>query len=106
MTLASDDIRIRARRRDAFTEITVLMPHPMETGLRLDGSGALLPAHHITTVRVTLAGRTVLEARLTMAVSRDPLFGFRCRGGQAGDVVAASWTDNRGGQRSAQTQVV
>lgn len=80
--------------------MTLLMPHPMETGMRKDDSGAFVPAHYITDVQVTAADRVVLQARLSQAVSQDPLLSFRYRGGQLGDRLQVRWTDSRGEQRS------
>jgi sulfur-oxidizing protein SoxZ len=96
----SQPIRIRARVRDGVTEALVLMPHPMETGMRMSETGSLVPAHFITDVRVSVAGRTVLDARMSFAVSRDPLLAFRFRGATAGDVITVAWTDNRGERRT------
>lgn len=96
----SDPIRIRARLKDGIVEATVLMPHPMETGLRKDASGSFVSAHYITDVSVSVAQRTVFEARMSMAVSQDPLLSFRFRGAQTGDRIVVAWTDNLGEQRS------
>jgi sulfur-oxidizing protein SoxZ len=96
----TDPIRIRAKAKDRVTDVVVLMPHPMETGLRKDAAGALIDAHYITEVQVSVAGRTVLEAQMSIAVSRDPLMSFRFRGGQAGDPITVTWTDNRGNRRT------
>ena len=93
-------IRIRARAALGQTDVTLLMPHPMETGMRKDDGGQFVPAHFITDLQVTAAGRVVLQARLSQAVSRDPLLSFRYRGGQAGDRLQVRWTDSRGDQRS------
>jgi sulfur-oxidizing protein SoxZ len=101
----ADPIRIRAKTKDAVTEVLVLMPHPMETGLRKNDAGALIDAHYITDVRIAVAGRSVLEARMSMAVSRDPLVSFRFRGGQAGDRISVTWTDNKGDQRTDETVI-
>jgi sulfur-oxidizing protein SoxZ len=96
----NDPIRIRARRDQGATLVQILMPHAMETGLRHDEAGTLVPAHHITDVAVTLAGRTVLAVRMGIAVSRDPLLAFRLAGVQAGDVLRVTWTDSLGRTRS------
>jgi sulfur-oxidizing protein SoxZ len=96
-------IRIRARVKDGITDVLILMPHPMETGLRKDATGDFVPAHFITDVHVTAAGRTVLQARMSMAVSQDPMLSFRFRGGRSGESVSVHWTDNRGQQRSDST---
>jgi sulfur-oxidizing protein SoxZ len=99
-------IRIRARAVQGHTEVTLLMPHPMETGMRKDDSGAFVPAHFITDLQVVAAGRVVLQARLSQAVSQDPLLSFRYGGGQPGDRLQVSWTDSRGDQRSDEVSVI
>ena len=98
-------IRIRARAAQGHTEVTLLMPHPMETGMRKDDSGRFVPAHFITDVQVVAAGRVVLQARLSQAVSEDPLLSFRYRGGQPGERLEVRWTDSRGDQRSDEVSV-
>jgi sulfur-oxidizing protein SoxZ len=72
----------------------------MESGFRRDDAGELLPAHFITTVRISVAGRSVLEATMSPAVSQDPLLSFRFRGGNAGDRIRVAWIDNKGHQRA------
>ncbi len=102
----SDPIRIRARLKDGIVEMTVLMPHPMETGLRKDAAGSFVAAHYITDVSVSVAQRTVLEARMSIAVSQDPLLSFRFRGAKVGDRILVAWTDNVGERRSDHGVVV
>src|SRR5262245_23056158 len=104
--MTAQPIRIRARLRERMTEVRVLMPHPMETGLRVDEGGQLVPRHHITDVNVTLGARTVFSARLSFAMSRDPLITFRFDGAEVGQRLRVTWTDNRGEQRSDETVIV
>jgi sulfur-oxidizing protein SoxZ len=89
-------IRIRARIRNGITDVMILMPHPMETGLRQDESGTTKPAHFITRVLVTVAEHTVFSARMSFAVSQDPLMNFRFSGARAGERLRVAWTDNQG----------
>jgi sulfur-oxidizing protein SoxZ len=98
--VAALPIRIRARAKDGMTDVTILMPHPMETGLRRGSDGKLVPSHFITDVSVNVAGRVVLEAKMSQAVSADPLLSFRFRGGQAGQLISVRWADNQGRQRT------
>jgi sulfur-oxidizing protein SoxZ len=100
MAPMSEPIRIRARLKNDLTEVTVLMPHPMETGLRVAPSGSAVPAHFINQVDVWAAQRKVFSARLSIAVSRDPLLSFRFRGGAVGEPIRVTWRDSRGEQRS------
>ncbi len=95
----SEAIRIRARLKNDLTEVTVLMPHPMETGLRVEPSGSPVPAHYITDVEVWAGQRKVFSARLGIAVSKDPLLTFRFRGGALGEPIRVAWRDSRGEQR-------
>jgi sulfur-oxidizing protein SoxZ len=99
-------IRIRAKSKAGITEVLVLMPHPMETGLGVDAEGRGLQAHHITDVKVALGDRTLLQAQLSIAVSKDPLIAFRFKGGQPGDRISVSWTDNRGDRGTGDVSIV
>lgn len=99
----AEAIRIRARLLEGSAEVRVLMPHPMETGLRKDAAGQPMPAHYITDLQVSCAGRVVLQARMGFAVARDPMLHFRFRGARAGDRLVVSWTDNRGDSRRDET---
>jgi sulfur-oxidizing protein SoxZ len=94
-----DPIRIRAQAKDGGTDIHVLMPHPMETGFRKDEGGEFITAHYITDVEILVAGRTVLKATLSRAVSEDPLLFFRIKGGQPNEPVRVSWVDSWGERR-------
>lgn len=93
-------MRIRAQIRGDVADVRLLMPHPMETGLRRDDNGALVAAHHITEVVATVGARTVFAAKLGFAVSRDPLLAFRFSGARAGQHLHVRWTDSRGESRS------
>ena len=102
----SDPIRIRARSKGDLTEVMVLMPHPMETGLRMSpAAGAAPPAHFITDVQVWAGTRQVFAARLGIAVAKDPLLTFRFRGGSPGESIRVTWKDNRGEQRSGEALI-
>ena len=89
-------MKMRATSQGGVTEIRVLMAHPMETGQRKDASGKLVPMHFIQNVTVKLNGKTVVEAQISQAVSRNPVFSFRVKGGAKGDKVEVSWLDNHG----------
>ena len=101
----SEPIRIRCLLRGDVAEVTVLMPHPMETGLRVGEAGTLVPAHHITDVAVTLAGRSVFAASMSFAVSRDPLIAFRVGGARTGEYLRVTWRDSNGDTRADETVI-
>jgi sulfur-oxidizing protein SoxZ len=101
----SEPIRIRCRLRGDVAEVQVLMPHPMETGLRVDEAGARVPVHHITDVAVTLAERSVFAANMSFAVSRDPVIAFRVGGARAGERLRVTWRDSNGDSRADETVI-
>ena len=101
-----DPIRIRAQLKDGITEVHVLMPHPMETGMRQDDAGQFVAAHFITDVQVRIAGREVLSATLGRGVSADPLLHFRLKGAAAGERISVAWVDSRGERRSDESVIL
>ena len=92
----ADPMKIRTTVGAEFTEVRVLMVHPMETGQRKDSSGKLIPVHFIQEMSVKVNGRTVIDGQISQAVSRNPVFSFRLKGGKAGDKLEIAWLDNRG----------
>ncbi len=103
--MAAGPMKMRATANGGVTEIRVLMTHPMETGQRKDGEGKLVPMHFIQNLTVKLNGRTVVEGQISQAVSRNPVFSFRVKGGAKGDKVEVSWIDNKGEANRAETAV-
>jgi sulfur-oxidizing protein SoxZ len=96
---------MRATLGQGFTEVRVLMTHPMETGQRKDSDGKLVPLHFIQNLSVKVNGRPVVEAQISQAVSRNPVFSFRLKGGAKGDKIEVSWLDNQGETNSTDAAV-
>lgn len=101
----SDPMRIRAQFAAGSTTVRVLMSHEMETGLRKDAAGQLVPAWFIQHVQARLNGQTVLTAQWGPSVAKNPFLQFNLRAAKVGDKVAVSWTDNRGDQRTDEATV-
>ena len=99
----ADPMKARATLQGDTGEIRVLMNHPMETGLRKDGSGKIVPLHFIQNVEVKVNGRTVMDGQISQGVSRNPVFSFRVKGVKAGDKVEVSWVDNKGDTNKTET---
>ena len=93
-------MKIRAASKDGVTEVKVLMSHEMETGQRKDASGAVVPAWYITEVNASYKGKPVLKAEFGPAVSKNPYLAFKFKGGDKGEKVVVSWTDNKGDTRT------
>jgi sulfur-oxidizing protein SoxZ len=89
-------MKMRATLGPAYTDVRVLMSHPMETGQRKDADGKLVPAHFIQNVVVKVNGKVVVDAQISQAISRNPVFSFRLKGGAKGDKIEVSWLDNKG----------
>ena len=98
-------MKMRATAQGGVTEIRVLMAHPMETGQRKGPDGKLVPTHFIQNVTVRMNGKTVVEGQISQAVSRNPVFSFRVKGGNKGDKVEVSWIDNKGDSNKTETTV-
>lgn len=94
------EIRIRAIERDGIVEVKALMSHPMETGLRKDSNGNLVPAHFIKEVTCRLGERVVMKAEWGTAISKNPYVSFKFKGAAKGDTLTLSWVDNNGDSAS------
>jgi sulfur-oxidizing protein SoxZ len=101
----ADPMKIRAGLKGDIADVRVLMNHPMETGQRKDGSGNLIPIHFIQEIAVKLNGKTVIDAQISQAVSRNPVFSFRVKGAKAGDKLEISWLDSKGERNSTETSL-
>ena len=83
-------MKMRATLSGGHTDLRVLMTHPMTTAQ----SGQ--PLHFIQNITVKQNGKPVVEAEISQAVSRNPVFSFRLKGGAKGDKIEVSWLDNKG----------
>jgi sulfur-oxidizing protein SoxZ len=92
-------MKMRATISGGNTEVRVLMTHPMTTAQ----SGQ--PLHFIQNVTVKHNGRTVIESQISQAVSRNPVFSFRLKGGAKGDTIEVNWLDNKGETNKIETAV-
>ena len=96
--------KIRAKAVDGIVDFRMLMRHEMESGLRKDKTGEMVPAWFIKEFRVFLNNEAVLIGYIGPTVSKNPY--FKCNfAGKAGDTVKVSWIDNRGVKRVDQDLV-
>ncbi|WP_426993642.1 thiosulfate oxidation carrier complex protein SoxZ [Methylomonas sp. CM2] len=98
-------IKIRSRALAGFWEIRILNQHPMENGRNRDTDGALIPAHYIQTLTLTLNGTPTLSVNMAGSVSKNPFFVFRLRA-SIGDRISVMWLDNLGNQDRVEHQLV
>lgn len=88
-------IKIRSQRFAEYTEIKLLISHPMENGRNRDANDQLIPAHFIRELTIELNNKTVISANLGGSMSKDPFFSFRLKSTVAGDRLRVRWLDNR-----------
>ena len=88
-------IKVRSLRQADYTEIKILIAHPMENGRNRDPqTNQLIPAHFIRQLELALNDSVVLTANLGGSVSKNPFFTFRLKSTKAGDRLSVSWRDN------------
>lgn len=75
----ADPMRIRARAADGIVDARVLMAHEMETGIRKDSAGKLIPAWFIQEVVCQLNGKPVMTAQWGPAISKNPFHSLKPR---------------------------
>lgn len=93
-------MRIRAVLEGDKVEVKILIRHDMETGLRKDTTGQLVPPHFIQTLTVKYEDRMVLDTVMGISVSKDPFLSFSFKGGEKGGKLSVTWVDNIGDTRT------
>ena len=93
-------MKMRATLGSGFTDVRVLMSHPMATEQQTKGK-----PHFIQSITVKVNGKTAVESQTSQAVSRNPVFSFRLKGGAKGDKIEVSWLDNKGETNQTETAV-
>ncbi len=93
-------MKMRAMLAGGYTDVRVLMSHPMETEQQSKGK-----PHFIQNITVKVNGKPVIEGQISQAVSRNPVFSFRLKGGAKGDTIEVSWLDNKGDTNKTETAV-
>src|SRR5690242_15013028 len=84
----------RVKRGDII-EIKTLIQHPMETGYRLDKTGAKIPRDIISRFTCTYNRDEVFRAELFPAISANPFIAFSTVATESGELVF-SWIDDNG----------
>ena len=82
-------------RKGETVDVKTLVSHIMETGLRKDASGKLIPRMIINTFRCELNGKFVFGCDLESAVSANPYFEFKFKPTESG-VLKFTWIDDEG----------
>ena len=88
-------------KRGEIIEIKTLIAHPMETGYRLDSTGAAIPRDIISRFVCSYNGEEIFRAELFPAIAANPFIAFFTTVTESGELVF-NWTDDHG---QTQTEV-
>ena len=91
----AEPMKIRASMAGDAAEVKCLMNHPMETGLRKDKQGELIPRQIINKFVAMFEGEEVISVDIDPAVSANPYFEFDMTVPGPG-TVRFEWTDDDG----------
>lgn len=83
----------RSPKKGEIVTVRAMVQHPMETGLRKQASGDLIPRKIVNKFEATLNGKPVLAWNLETGVSANPYLEFRFKAEEAGDLKMV-WTDD------------
>jgi sulfur-oxidizing protein SoxZ len=103
--MSKSSIKIRAKVKKGEATVKCLISHPMETGLRKDKSGKLIPAHFIQEVVCEHDGKTVMNAQWSGTISKNPFLSFEFTDAKVGDTIKVSWVDNTGKSDSTEDKM-
>lgn len=102
----TSSIKVRSLHQADYTEIKILIAHPMENGRNRDPlTKALIPAHFIQQLELSLNDTIVVTANLGGSVSKHPFFTFRLRNTEVGDRLSVTWRDNLGASDSMEHMI-
>lgn len=85
----------KSAEKGEIVTIRTLLSHPMESGLRRDPSGAVIPRHIIRRFRCALDGAVVFAVDLEPGIAANPYFAFTLRAERSGTLVF-TWSDEDG----------
>ena len=92
----------RVAKRDEVFQVRSLISHPMETGLRHDDSGQLIPRRLINKFSCRYNDVVVFSADLHEGVSANPYLSFFVRATESG-VLHFLWEEDGGAVFSLQS---
>ncbi|MBV8510683.1 MAG: thiosulfate oxidation carrier complex protein SoxZ [Xanthobacteraceae bacterium] len=82
-------------KKGEIIQIKTLVQHPMETGLRKDPDGKLIPRKIINKFSCTLNGKPVFSADLEPAIAANPYLEFTAKVDESG-TFKFTWVDDDG----------
>jgi sulfur-oxidizing protein SoxZ len=86
-------------------EIRTVITHVMETGLRRDAEGKVIPRHIVNAMSVLYRNKSVFSADLNASTSANPYIAFWLKVIEPGPLVV-TWTDDTGKTVSETVDIV
>ncbi len=97
--MATPKPRIKLDKKEAkkgdLVEVKALVSHVMETGLRKDADGNVIPRKILNKFICMVAGKQVFAADFETSISANPYIQFKFRAEESGSVVL-TWVDDDG----------
>ena len=87
-----------------LVEIKTFFTHLMESGLRYDTDGKIVPRLIVNSLAVTYNDKPVLNARLEPAVAANPYMAFFLKVEEAG-TLKFTWTDDNKQSWTAESKI-
>ena len=91
-------------KKGEVIEIKTLIAHAMESGLRKDDSGALVPRKIINRFTCEFNGKPVFSADLEPAIAANPYLQFTAKVDESG-TFKFTWTDDDGTVTMAEEKI-
>ena len=92
-------------RKGEVIEIKTLIAHPMETGLRKDQDGKVIPRKIINKFTCEFNGKPVFSADIEPAVAANPYMQFTAKVVESG-TFRFTWVDDDGTVTTAEQAIV
>lgn len=100
-----DQDRLRATLRDSYTDIRILLIHPMASGRGAQDALRVARPDFIQDIRCWRNDKAVLAVKCGKATAENPYFSFRLINGEVGDQIKVRWVDNLGKKGEVKTSV-
>ncbi len=97
-------VKVKAKEKKGVVKTKMLIKHPMESGMRKDKEGKLIPIHHLKEIKVEYKGAVVFQAEIGTGVSKDPFVAFAFKGSK-GETFSVSVIDSKGETGSSEVVI-
>lgn len=93
--------KLRIHQMDSYSELRILVNHPMENGRNRDHNDQLIPAHYIKSLKVFCNQTLLGKLDMSGSMSKNPFLVLQLDNLNSGDLIQITWEDNLGQSDSA-----